>query len=139
MKFGEKVRAARRAVGMTQEELAEAAGLSKRTIINYETGTRYPRDRSIYQTLAQILEVESNYLVTEDEEFITESASLYGDKGEREARELLQRTSALFAGGKLNDEDKLAFMLEIQQLYLESKQIAKKYSPKNKKDSANPG
>lgn len=133
MKFGEKVKAARLSVGLTQEQLGDAAGLSKRTIINYETGARYPRDRGIYLMLAEALGVETNYLLTEDEEFITESGSRYGDKGEKEARALLQRTSALFAGGKLDDDDKLAFMLEVQQLYLESKEIAKKYSPKRKK------
>lgn len=132
MKFGEKLKQTRLKAKMTQEELALAADVTKRTIINYETGKRYPRDRGVYSRLAEVLGVDVNYLLTEDEEFITEAASRYGSKGEAEARELLERSAALFAGGELSDEDKLAFLLEIQQLYLESKEIAKKYAPKKR-------
>jgi transcriptional regulator with XRE-family HTH domain len=133
LKFCEKLKHARTSAGMTQEALGAAVGLTKRTIINYETGSRYPRERSVYIRLAQKLGVETNYLLTEDEEFITEAGTKYGDKGEREARDLLQRTSALFAGGELDDEDKLAFLLEIQELYIESKENAKKYVPKKRR------
>lgn len=130
MKFCEKLKQARIAAQMTQEALGAAVGLTKRTIINYETGNRYPREREIYARLAKTLGVETNYLLTEDEEFITEAGAKYGSKGEREAQELLRRTSALFAGGELDEEDKLAFLLEIQELYIESKENSKKYVPK---------
>ncbi|MGI6202342.1 MAG: helix-turn-helix domain-containing protein [Eubacteriales bacterium] len=132
MKFGEKLRQARLKAKYTQEQLANVVQVTKRTIINYETGKRYPRDRGMYARLAEALGVDVNYLLTEDEEFITEAASKYGSKGEAEARELLERSAALFAGGELSDEDKLAFLLEIQQLYLESKEIAKKFAPKKR-------
>ena len=36
----------------------------------------------------------------------------------------------MFAGGELTDEDKLAFMHEIQSLYFDSKDRAKKFTPK---------
>ena len=50
----------------------------------------------------------------------------------------LGQAAAVFAGGELSDEDRLAFMTEIQQLYLESKDIAaKKFTPKKyRKDDA---
>ena len=130
MKFNEKLKAARIKAGMTQTELGDAVGLSKRTIINYETGVRYPRERDVYYRLAKELKVDINYLLTEDEEFLTEVRNKYGSRGEAEARGLIQRSAALFAGGDLDDEDKLAFLLEIQELYLESKESAKKYTPK---------
>lgn len=132
MKFGEKLKHARISAGLTQDALGKAAGLTKRTIINYETGSRYPRERSVYSALAGILNVGVNYLLTEDEEFITEAGSKYGYRGEKEARELLNRTSALFAGGELDEKEKLAFLLEIQELYIESKENAKKYHAKKK-------
>lgn len=135
MKFGEKLKQARLKAGMTQEGLGNAADVTKRTIINYETGSRYPRDRGVYARLASALGCELNYLLTEDEEFITEAGAKYGTSGETEARRLLERSAALFAGGELADEDKLAFLLEIQQLYLESKENAKKYAPKKQKNS----
>ena len=134
MKFGEKLKQARLKAGMTQEELGTAADVTKRTIINYETCSRYPRDRGVYARLSAALGCEVNYLLTEDEEFITEAGAKYGSSGETEARRLLERSAALFAGGELGDEDKLAFLLEIQQLYLESKENAKKYAPKRNKN-----
>ena len=36
----------------------------------------------------------------------------------------------MFAGGELSDDDKTAFMDEIQMLYLDSKKRAKKFTPK---------
>lgn len=130
MKFGEKLKQERLKAGLTQEALGTAADVTKRTIINYETGSRYPRDRSVYGRLAQALGCELNYLLTEDEEFITEAGAKYGNSGELEARRLIERSAALFAGGELADEDKLEFLLEIQQLYLESKENAKKFASK---------
>lgn len=130
MKFCDKLKTARLNAGLSQTALGDAVGLSKRTIINYETGNRYPRDRDVYFRLAKKLKVGVNYLLAEDEEFITEAGSRYGSRGETEACLLLDRSAALFAGGELDDDDKLAFLLEIQQLYLESKEYAKKYTPK---------
>jgi gluconate kinase len=40
------------------------------------------------------------------------------------------RLQRMFAGGSLTDEDKIAFMDEIQSLYLDSKRRAKKFTPK---------
>ena len=40
------------------------------------------------------------------------------------------QAAAMFAGGSLTDEDKIAFMDEIQSLYLDSKRRAKKFTPK---------
>ena len=69
--------------------------------------------------------------ITEEDEFITEAAERFGIKGERDAKVVLSQAAAVFAGGELSDEDRLAFMTEIQQLYLESKDIAaKKFTPK---------
>lgn len=130
MKFSEKLKSARTGAGMTQTALGEAVGVTKRTIINYETGSRYPRERAVYMRLAKTLNIDINYLLTEDESFITETGGRYGCRGEAEAHTLLRRSAALFAGGELDDKDKLAFLLEIQELYIESKENAKKYTPK---------
>ena len=42
MNFGEKVSQLRKQNGLTQRQLADALGVSLRTITNYETGGRYP-------------------------------------------------------------------------------------------------
>ena len=68
--------------------------------------------------------------MTEEETFVTEAAEQYGLRGERQAQRIIEQTAALFAGGELTDEDKTAFMDEIQMLYLDSKERAKKFTPK---------
>ena len=52
MKFGEKLRLARKRKKLTQDELAKLVGVSKRTIVNYESGEIYPKERKMYTTLA---------------------------------------------------------------------------------------
>ena len=53
-----------------------------------------------------------------------------GSRGARQAQQILEQAAAMFAGGELTDEDKTAFMDEIQTLYLDSKKRAKKFTPK---------
>ena len=92
---------------------------------------RYPRNRDIYKRLAYLFEVDVNYLLTEDKEFITEASEKYGRRGSKQAQALLEQASALFAGGDLSEDDQLAFVHEIQQIYLDSKEIARnKFTPK---------
>jgi len=131
MKFGEKVREQRNRAGLLQADVASAIGVTKRTLINYEGGTSYPQDRSIYIKLAEFFSVDVNYFLTEDEEFITAAAESYGAKGQSQAKLILEQTAALFAGGELSDNDQRAFLYSMQDLYLESKEMAKeKYTPK---------
>lgn len=66
MKFGDKLRMARKAKKLTQAALAKQAGLSLRTIIAYEKGETYPQKRSTYQVLAQLLDVPLDYLRNEE-------------------------------------------------------------------------
>ncbi len=133
MEFCEKLQSARIKAGLTQTELGNAVGLSGRTIMGYETGNRRPRQKDIYFRLAEQLKIGINFLLTEEEEFLTDVRIKYGNRGESEARELIGRSAALFAGGDPDDEDKTAFLLEIRELYLESKENAKKYTPEKRR------
>lgn len=130
MTFGEKVKAERTKKNLTQPELAKLVGVATRTIAYYEAGKTYPRTRDCYDRLAQALEVDVNYLRTEHEEFMTEVGQQYGHRGQMQAKEILEQSRGLFAGGTLSPEDEIAFIQEIQQLYLDSKKRAKKYTPK---------
>lgn len=127
MNFGAKLKAQRVSRGLTQDELAEAIGVSRRTLCYYEQGGTYPKNRSIYTKLAAFFGLDVNYFLTEDEEFLAESAIRYGRRGLSQAEAVLAQASALFAGGELSDEDKLAFIREIQELYFDSKERAKKF------------
>lgn len=130
MNFGEKVKTLRKEHGLSQSELAAVIGVSSRTLQNYEAGISHPRQRSIYKKLADALGCDQNYLLTEDEEFIMNAAAGYGTRAARQAQAIIEQTAAMFAGGELSDEDQIAFLNEIQALYLDSKKRAKRFTPK---------
>ena len=133
MKFGEKLRLQRQEKGLSQLELAKELGVTTRTLINYEGGTSHPQSRETYHKLSEFFDVDVNYFLTEDEEFLTLAAQRYGSKGMTEAKEVLDQAAALFAGGKLSDEDKLAFLHEMQAIYFDSKEKSQKKFRKPKK------
>lgn len=57
MQVGEKIRLARVSKGITQENLAQRSGLSRNTIVNYETGKRIPRTDDLVK-IAKVLDVD---------------------------------------------------------------------------------
>ena len=130
MTFGEKLKELRLLKEWSQDKLAKELGVTRRTIIAYESGTSYPRYRSIYEKLAKIFEVDENYLRTENEAFMEQVGQMYGRRGQLQAKDILEQTAQLFAGGELSDDDQLAFINEMQKLYLDSKIKAKKFTPK---------
>ena len=130
MKFCEKLKEARTRAGLKQEELAKALGVSLRTITNYESGERYPKKIEIYYKLAELFHTEENYFLNEDEDFLLTAVEKYGSKGAKQARELMEEVSGLFAGGNIADEDLDEMMRGIQEAYWIAKEKNKKYTPK---------
>lgn len=130
MKFCEKLKEARKKAGLTQDEFAKAIGVSLRTVSNYESGERYPKKRETYYKMSEVLNVDVNYLLTEDEEFLIDAEAQYGKRGAKQAKELLAEVSGLFAGGNLADEDLDEMMKGIQEAYWIAKEKNKKYTPK---------
>lgn len=130
MKFGEKLRKYRTEKGLTQAELAKKAGLGLNTISNYESGKTYPQNREVYTTLATILGVNPDHLHNENDDFITDAAAKYGTRGAKQAKELLEEITGLFAGGEMAEEDKDVMMKAIQDAYWIAKEKNKKYTPK---------
>ncbi len=137
MTFGEKLQQARKAKGLSQADLARLAGVGRKTIINYEQGTTYPQNRSIYKKLAEILDVDADYLHNENDDFIADAQAIHGTRGRRQAQELMSEVTGLFAGGDLSEEDKDEFLRAVQEAYWEAKKIAReKFTRKDyRKDS----
>ena len=135
MKFGEKVKELRREKGISQTELGKYVGVTLRTVRGWEAEGRYPKKREIYGQLAKALGCDLSYLLTEEESFITTASELYGSRGARQAEHILEQTAAMFAGGDLSEDDQIAFLNEIQSLYLDSKKRAKKFTPKKYRKS----
>ena len=64
MSVGEKIRTARKKAGLTQEELARAAGVATITIRQYELGKRQPRLEQL-ELIANALKVPISKLVSD--------------------------------------------------------------------------
>ena len=136
MKFGEKLKKLRTEKGLKQAEVATAVGVSRRTYISYEQEGRYPRKRDVYAKLAETLNCDVNYLMSENEYFITGVSEQYGSRGKRQAEELVAELSGMFAGGELSEKDMDAVMIALQKAYFDCKEDNKKYTPnKYRKDS----
>ncbi len=135
MTFGEKIRTLRKAKRLSQTQLGEKVGVALRTVRGWEMEGRYPKNRDVYRKLADVLDCDISYLMSEDEAFILDVQGEYGSRGADQAKAILEQTSAMFAGGTLSEEDQVQFMMDIQALFLDSKKRAKKYTPKKYRDS----
>ena len=120
MTFGEKFKTEREKRKLTQQEVADGLGINRRMITRYENGISFPRTRDAYKKIAEYFGVDVNYLLTDDEEFVVNASERYGTRGMRQAQELIDGMSGLFAGGMLSEQDKDAVMKALQDIYWES-------------------
>jgi transcriptional regulator with XRE-family HTH domain len=127
MKFKDKLQVMRANKRISQQELADAIGVSRATVSSYEQGKFYPK-REIYDKLADFFEVDINYFLTEDEGEVFLAAALeqHGKKGLSKAQALLKETAAMFAGGELSDKDKIAFQRVMQEIFLDAMERSSK-------------
>lgn len=130
MKFGEKIKTLRKEQKLSQADLAKAVGLSARAVQNYEIAGSYPKNREMYKKLAEVLKVDVNYLLTDDEEFISAAQEKYGRRGAKDAERLLSQITGLFAGGEITEDTKDEVMQAIQNAYWAAKKENQKYTPK---------
>lgn len=134
MTFGEKFKEEREKRGLTQQEVADALNINRRMITRYENGVSFPRTRDAYKKIADFFQVDVNYLLTENDEFVVEASEQYGSRGMKQAQQLIDGMSGLFAGGSLSEQDKDAVMKALQDIYWESKaRNVSKYTPKKYK------
>ena len=131
MTFGKKLRIYRVKKGYTQTELARLAGLGLNTISNYEKGHTYPQNREVYAKLAELLDIDADFLHNENDEFTEAAFEKYGRRGRRQAEDLVAGVRGLFAGGDLSESEKDEVMQALQEAYWEcKKENTEKYSSK---------
>ena len=75
MTIGQKIREARKAKGITQEELGKIVGVQKSAIAKYESGRVVNIKRSTLQTIASALNMRPSELVFEESP--TEAANFH--------------------------------------------------------------
>jgi transcriptional regulator with XRE-family HTH domain len=136
MLFGDRIKELRNLAEMSQQELANRTGLSLRSIQNYESNQRYPKDVAILNKLCAALGTTIEELMKEEDQFILEAASKFGSRGKNDAEKLIEEVGGLFAGGELNEEDKDKVFRAITEMYWKAKDNNKKYTPKKYKKNS---
>ena len=132
--FTEKVREHRGRLGLSQQQLAEKAGIGVRTLTYYECGKRFPQAAQLYK-LAKALGVSTEYLKNDDIEdpnygiermdYVEKMRQKGGRREALDLEEMLRENQALFAGGTISEEAKDAYFQAVMKAYLECKEAAK--------------
>lgn len=128
--FGDRLKALRTAVGISQPLLASKMSISLRSIQNYESNKRLPQSIAIVKRLAEAFNTTPEYLMGEEGLLCVDAAERGGVKAQRDVQFLVHQVAALFAGGELGEEDKDAAMRAITEAYWDAKEKNKKYSPR---------
>jgi Helix-turn-helix. len=140
--FSEKIREAREALKLNQQQLSDLVGVSKRSIAAYETTDTKPRG-NMARKLASALQVSADYLLNDDiidpkhgiekSPYVEETRERLGSKAAKEMDVLLEQNMALFAGGELDQEAKDAFFEAVMKAYITCKEDARKTFGKKSK------
>lgn len=113
MEFHEELKAARMKTGLTQQQVADALGITKSTYCGYEIAKRSPDPAKIKQ-LAKVLHVSADTLlgvqmVTENEKSPAPAKAEAGEVTREMSIQLLKTLGLLDKSGNLSDDD-LAFL-----------------------------
>ena len=140
--LSEKIYDARKLMKFSRKELGQLVGVTERSIYAYEKMTVRPRP-SVIRKLADVLQVSPLYLDNDDiddplygierKEYINEAAARLGEKAAKELNFLMERNTAVFAGGDIDQEEKDAFFDALANAYYDCKREAqRKYGRKRK-------
>ena len=135
MEFKDRLREMRTRAGISQAELARRAGVSERTVQNYEMGSRRPQQMEIVQKLAEALDTTATCLLGSEGTHVVNAYERGGATAARDVEQLVSEISGLFAGGSLDEEEKDAVMAALTRAYWDAKEENRKYAPKSAKNS----
>lgn len=130
MVFKDRLKEKRTEAQLTQVELAEKAGVTARTIQNYELGNRKPSNMEIIQRIADALHTTTEYLLGSSGAYVIDAHEKGGAKAARDIEELVGEVTGLFAGGELSEESLEGAMRALNDAYWIAKEKNKKYTPK---------
>lgn len=140
MTFGEKLQAVRESRNLSKMELAGLSDLSERTIYAYEKGARTPRFKNM-EKIAKGLEIPLESLLDDsiedpksyirDQRFIQMAREKYGYRGKRDAEELINDVTVLFAGGSVDEEAAQVVIECLESFFFHAKEEARRrFTPK---------
>jgi transcriptional regulator with XRE-family HTH domain len=136
MIFKERLKEKRGEANLTQAELAKIAGVSTRTIQNYELGSRKPYQIEVVQKIADALNTTTEYLLGSSGIIVAEAHEKGGAKAARDIDELVSEVTGMFAGGSLSEEALEGAMKALNDAYWIAKEKNKKYTPKKHRKEA---
>ena len=134
--FKDRLKEKRLEAGFTQVELAGKAGVTTRTIQNYELGNRKPANMEVIQRIADALNTTTEYLLGSSGAYVVEAQERGGAKAARDIEELVSEVTGLFAGGELSEEAIEGAMKALNDAYWMAKEKNRKYTPKKYRKSA---
>lgn len=129
MKFNERLKELREKNNLTQEQLAKNSGISSRMIQRYEYGTSRPR-LDAAEKIAKALNVTTDELLGNADMLVAQASDKYGARGAKQAQQLTEELTGLFAGGDMAEEDMDLMMKAIQDAYWIAKEKNKRFTPK---------
>ncbi len=127
MEFKDRLRRLRTEKNLSQAMLAAKAGITARTVQNYELGTRMPHNIMIAEALAAALGTSVEALLGRSGLLAVDAYEKGGSVAARDVSQLLSEVTALFAGGSLPEEDMDAVMEALNTAYWDAKRKNKKY------------
>lgn len=130
MVFKERLKQKRVEAGMTQVQLAQSAGVTARTIQNYELGTRKPSNMEVVQKIADVLHTTTEYLLGSSGTYVVEAHEKGGAQSARDIEQLVSEVTGLFAGGELSEESLEGAMKALNDAYWIAKKKNRKYAAK---------
>ncbi len=135
MAFKDNLKARREELGVSRAELAKAAGITARTLRNYESGERRPSNMEIVQKIADALGTTAECLLSSGETLVVEAHERGGARAAKDINELVSEVTGMFAGGSLSDDALDGAMRALNEAYWIAKDKNKKYGRKKKKDA----
>lgn len=114
MTFGEKIRFLRTRKNITQAELAKAIGVSLRTLINYETYSKIPQKKGIYEQLADTLDTDVSFL-TNDSASVFDSNFSFTNADKINA--LLAEFTQILSDKNIPKDEKERLVFSVNNLY----------------------
>lgn len=130
MVFKDRLKEKRAEAGLSQAELATKAGVTSRTIQNYELGQRKPGNMVIIQKIADALGTTTEYLLGSSGSYVVEAHEKGGAKAARDIDELVSEVTGMFAGGTLSEDALEGAMKALNDAYWIAKEKNKKFAPK---------
>lgn len=115
MELNDKIKALRARKGLTQKALSELTGISIRTIINYETYGKDPKNRKALEALAKALDVDVSYLAQDKKECALSNDDRISE--ETKTSLLLYDATSFISNTNISDKQKEHFVLSINEAY----------------------